>query len=464
MTWMNYSVIFIHGLVVTPFTLKQFGNIEYSFWILLQTLLSFSLLIDSGFGHTLSRTVSFFFGGAKKIPNSLKEFKNLKSEKGEPNYLMLNKLLGTSAKVYTIVALTTILIMGVIGPLILWNLLNMSDHSSELWLSIGLMLALSFISIQGVKWNSFMVGTLQVATQNQIQSAFGVFQLVTFLVILIFFPSIPLLLSVLIIKTLIGNLLRKNLVIKKLNESGDYYTRKKHFDKEIFSPLWRSTWRMGLSQWGSFFSKSGVSIVISQVQNPALMASFLFTNKILEFVQKIAQGPFNANIPAIYSNMAQKNFAEVKRIISGNVFLMSIIFLGGVAGFALFGNKLLDLLSIDKRIVPLGIYLVFCTRMFLYIHSLVHGTTYIATNTVPFYIPSIITGGLTVLGGFLILPHYDLMGVVWVQLIAFLLINAWQSTYLNLKLINWNFFHYCKDIIVIGSVKTLSSAKGFIKK
>jgi O-antigen/teichoic acid export membrane protein len=450
MNWLNNGVVFMHGIIVTPLTLKQFDNIEYSFWMLLQTLLAFSLLIDSGFGHTLGRTVSFIFGGATKIPNNIKEFKELKGSKGEPNYELLNRLLGTSARIYGIVSWSSVFLIGIVGTLMLWNLLELSNHNLEMWISFFVMLVLTYVSIQSVKWNSFMMGTQQVAIQFRIGTSLSFVQLIAFLLILLFAPNMVYLICVLVIKTMITFWIKKRLVIKKLNEKGNFYSRKRVFDKELFKPLWKSTWRLGISQWGSFFTKSGISIIISQVKDPALMASFLFTNRILDFIQKIAEGQFRANIPVVYSLMAEKNYKTIRNKISSSVFIMLFIFLAAFAGFGAFGNQLLAMLDIDKTILPMDIYLLFSATLILVSHSKLHGTVYVGTNSVPFYIPSIITGGLTVLLGFIVLPHYGLLGVVAVKFTLMILFNAWFSVYLNLNLLEWKVFQYIKDIFIIG--------------
>ena len=76
MSWTKELSVFAHGILVTPIILVKFTHQELSFWYLLQIMVSFGLLSEAGFAHTLQRAVAFFFAGAKKLPRNLEEYKN----------------------------------------------------------------------------------------------------------------------------------------------------------------------------------------------------------------------------------------------------------------------------------------------------------------------------------------------------------------------------------------------------
>ena len=462
LTWVSNSVILAHGIIVTPLTLKKFNDIEYSYWVMIQTLLAFSLLADSGFGHTLSRSVAFLFGGSKKLPHNLEDYKKVKPENDIPSYGSLWILLKTSTKIYNYLAIAVALIMGGAGVGILWNLLEMSGHQITLWIALILMVLLSLISIQSVKWNAFITGIQLVAIHTRISVASSILQLIAFLIILIFQPNIVYLLIFLMLKAIIEIIIRRKIVLNRFNLHLSEDEKMNIFDIQMFRSLWRSTWRLGISQWGSFFTSSGVSIIISQIKDPALMASFLFTNKIIGFIKTVAEAPFQANLPIVYSLMAKKDYRSIKQRVCSDLFMMIFLFIAGTVSFAILGNLLLGFLGIEKSIIPIPIYIVYTLMLLVSMHSRVHGTIYLTTNEMPFYIPSILTGGIVILFGFLVLPHYGLMGVVVVQLVATCLVNAWLAPYMVLKLLNWKWYNYVRDLLLMGSKHSLQRLAKFI--
>ena len=97
-------------------------------------------------------------------------------------------------------------------------------------------------------------------------------------------------------------------------------------------------------------------------------------------------------------------------------------------------------------------------------HALIHGTFYISTNDVPFLIPGLITGAVTIGVGYLVIPDYGLLGLVIVQFLANLACNFWFSTYLSLKLTRWPFLVYLNDVFIEGYKYWFNRISGYIKK
>src|SRR4030042_6818488 len=85
MSWTEQITVIVHGLVITSVILVKFDDLSYSYWLIVKALLDFALLADAGFGHTLERSVAFFYSGAKKLPKNIKDYENSEEHEGEPN-------------------------------------------------------------------------------------------------------------------------------------------------------------------------------------------------------------------------------------------------------------------------------------------------------------------------------------------------------------------------------------------
>jgi hypothetical protein len=450
MTWTKHFTIFAHGLLVTPLIIIIFSKDQISVWYLLQTLVGLGMLADAGFGYTLSRAVAFFCAGVDTLPSNKKEFQVKLENKGVMNVDKLASLFSTSYRIYLILSIIFILVFAPLGMAVMWNVMSLTGHQPALWAAYGLTVATTFVTLQTIKWSAYMSGTRRVAELTRFDTIIGVTRIIGFSVLLFFRTGVMALSLYLLIESMVRNLYLRSSVKGWFRSNGVKVKNKLYFDKGIFKSLWTATWRLGLTTWGNYFTVYGTSIIISQVSNTTLMANFLFTQKILGFVQRISEAPFSANVPVIYTYIARKQISEVKAEISRQLFLSISLMIAGFVFIGLFGNELLALLDVDIRFVTGWIFVIFALAIFLDSHATMQGTVYISTNHVPFLIPSLVSGTVMILAGFLILPVYGLLGLVSVKLLVGLGMNNWYSTYLSLKLLDWNFFNYLEDISYKG--------------
>jgi hypothetical protein len=281
MNWLNQSTAFIHGIFITSLVLIKFSDIDYSFWMLLKTLTAFGILAEAGLGRTVERSVSFFFAGVSKLPKNKKEYDESRGESGAPNLSQLAELLYTTKYIYLILSIVTILLLSTVGIAFLWNLFTQSGHDPQLWIAYILMIVQSLIILQGIKWKSFMTGTqhlVQLYTFNTIVSVIRIFG---FLFILLSGLGVMHLLIYLVVETLITYVYIRFFIVRWFRKQGITLKRTFKLNKEIFSSIWSVSWKSGLNTWGFFFTNRGVELIISQLKDTSLMASFLFTTSIL---------------------------------------------------------------------------------------------------------------------------------------------------------------------------------------
>ncbi len=450
MTWANNMTVFAHGLIVTPLIVILLTKDQISVWFLLQTMVGLGLLADAGFGFTLSRAVTFFCAGVEKLPSTREEYNEKLENLGEMNKEKLASLLSTAYRVYLIINIIFILVFTPLGIAVMWNVMSLAGHDISLWIAYGLTIMGTFVSLQTIKWSSYMTGTRRVAELTRFRTVMGLVKIIGFTLVLFLKTGVLGLSAYVFLDTVFSNIYLRNKVKNWFKAHNILVKNILFFDKEIFRSLWTATWRIGLTTWGHYFTTYGTSLIVAQVNNTALIANFLFTQKILTFIQRIAEAPFSANVPIIYTYMARKNVSEAKSEISKQLFLTILLMLSGFLFIWFFGNAILDLLNIDIRFVSGLIYFIFMLSVFLDSHATMQGTVYISTNHVPFLIPSLVSGALMVIFGFLVLPYYGLLGLVTVKLLVGLGINNWYSTYLSLRLLNWNFLDYLGDILFSG--------------
>ena len=452
MTWSSYFIQFGSGVFVLPLILSKFSEIDISFWFLIGTILGMAKLADSGFGPTLVRAVSYYKAGSETLPKNVEEYKKDVRTSSTPNFSGLSELLSTTNVIYTIVSSFLALILLTGGIMIVWNLISLAGHPFYLWFAYGMLVVNSFMTIQTIRWGSFMTGLNFVAEMNGFKSFIGAIKVLLFVILLLLDLKITYLIGVMLVESLVIFLYLRNYVHKWYHKNGIKLKKKWYFNKEIFKSIWPATWKTGGIFWGNYLTTSGNSIIIAQISDVKLIASFLFTQRILMFVRRVSEAPFWANLPIVYNLMAGKNIPLIKKKLSELIFLtlglliISLIFTGA------FGNSLLSILNIDTRLISTTIFTIMAVSLILEENATIHQGIYTSTNHVPFLIPALVTGVIILGGGFLVVNKFGLIGIILVQIIAQAMVNFWYPVWLSFKLVKWDLPSYLHDVIKNGSL------------
>ena len=449
MTYLSYIVTFGSAVFVLPLVLLKFNAIEISIWFLFATIMRLAALADSGFGATLIRATSYFYSGAKKIPKNIEEFrKKEQKENSSINISGITTLVQTSNVFYLAISIFATIIVLAVGSFVVNNLISKSQNQDELWIAFYLLTVTVFIRMQSVKWNSFLQGFDKVALQKQIETIFGSIRAIAFLVILFLNMHILQLVIADLFITLaifISTKVKVNSLFLKWNISN---TEKYKYDKEIMTSIFPSAWRFGAIQWGGYFINYGSSLIVSQLPDPKIIASFLVTQRIIFFARQLAQVPIYAKLPTIFHMMSKHQFKKLKEFTTQAIRIGLTILIVILIGIGIFGDLLLDIISVQTRLVSTGVFAIMAISIVLEYHHAVHAQIYMGSNHIPFLFPSLISGALILSIGFGVVETYGLMGIVLTQFFVQLSINNWYPVYLNLRLLDWKFGDYLKSVLL----------------
>lgn len=450
MTYLAYIVTFGNAVFILPLLLIKFDSVELSVWFLFSTIIGLAILADSGFGSTLVRVVSYFYSGAKKIPKNLDEFLNINREHNNGiNREAISKTIQLSNIIYLTISIFASTIIFFIGKLILENVISKSNSSKELWIAFYVLIITVFIKMQTIKWNSFLQGFNQVAKQKQIETAVGLMKLIAYIIILLAGLKIFALVIIDLILSIIALILTKLKVNQKFQKIKIIDTKKFKFNRELFFSIYPSIWRYGGVRWGAYFINYGNSIIVSQLPDPKIIASFLVTQRIIYFASQIAQVPVYARLPQIFQMLAKHDFERLKVFVAKSIFsgISVLAFILIMVGSL--GNLILDFMNIHNKLVSIDIFTIMAISIILEFHNTIHAQIYMGSNHIPFLFPTIISGILILAIGFSVVDVYGLMGIVLTQFLVQLSINNWYPVYLDLKLLNWRFKDYIFDLISV---------------
>jgi len=462
MSWASYFVQFGSVLFIFPLLIKVYTPLEQSFWWLLNTIIGMAMLADSGFGAVLLRGVAYFSTGADYLPRTREEFeKKQKFLTFQPNVDKLADLLTTTKRVYSYLNLVLVGMLITVGPLIIWNVMKLSQQRIDFWIAYLLLVPNCMLLIMAVRWRSFLRGLNFVAKEARINTNLGVVRTIGFIVLLSFGLSPVYLILCMLAESTAKYFILKNLVINWFRSNNKTIRNRNYFDKEIFKSLWTATWKEGLIQWGNYLLASGNSIIMAQISNAQLMADFLLTTRLLNIISSVSEITLFSNIPKIYAFAAKNDRHNMKITAAGYMFLGMAILVISCLFIILFGNEALAMLNKESQLVPMGILIIMVLTQILDSHSTFHAGIYISTNHVPFVLPSLISGVVILGGGFLVLPRFGLIGIIMMKFLVQLAFSNWYSMVLSLRLLKWPIKNYVWEFPVLGSKFIYSKIKSF---
>jgi len=447
MTWTSYLVKFGSALFVLPLVLLNFTEAEIAVWFLFMLILSMALIVDSGFGPTIIRATSYYYSGMKNIPKNIDEFENHNENSNEINFNGLSSLLNTFNIVYIFLGLLSVVILLLLGQYIVSNAIIMTNNIEILTYAFYIILFRSFLAIQFVKWSSFIQGIDRVANIKKAESISELFKILFMFISLTLGYGIFELMIIECMFTILILFYSKYYVKKWFLKNKKEYNIKYEFNNDLFNSIWPATWRFGTMQYGGFMTNNGTSIIVSQLNSPTLIASFLLTQKLIFFIRQVSQAPLYSNLPRIFQMMAKKDFNTLRPYCARGIIIglgMQFILLGILL---IFGYDILSFFNINATLAPFEIMLVMSISIMLELHHAYHAQIYMGSNHVPFLLPGLISGIAIVGLGFGVVDTYGLIGIVLIQFFVQLSLNNWYPVYLNLKLLNWKFMSYLKCLI-----------------
>jgi hypothetical protein len=448
MTWISSFVKFGNALFILPIVLLQFSEAEVSVWLLFNLIISLSLVADSGFGPTMIRAASYFYSGVDKVPHNIEQFKLRDPKTTGTNFNGLMILLNTYSSTYILLGFFSLIFLLTVGQFIVSNAINMVNPGNQLNIAYNVLVVRSLFWIQYIKWSSFIQGIDKVTDIKKAEAISETGKIIAMFIILLLGGRILELMLVDLLFSILIYFYSKYYVKKWFNRQGHNFISKLKFNGPLFKTLWPANWRFAGMQYGSFLTTNGTSVLVSQLNNPSLIASYLLTHKLILFIRQVSQTPLYANLPKIFQLMAKKNYKYLKSFCARNIVLGMGIQLTLLIGLLSFSEPIMSFFDIKTSLAPSSVMIIMALSIMLELHHGFHAQIYMGSNHVPFLLPGIVSG-IFILGiGYNVISVYGLIGLVLTQFLVQLSFNNWYPVYLNLKLLNWEFGDYMKALLL----------------
>lgn len=404
------SVIF-----VLPLVLSSFNSLEISIWLLISTVTSFASILSARLQITFMRVVSFAFAGAKNFTPITNHGK--KRGKGKPNWQGIQDIFATLSKTFYYVAFLTALIV-VFG--LFFSIHNLVDGLSTEHVLIITIVGISTLFTQNfIKYNVFLMGFNEIALINRWNTFFGITGIIGTLIIISLGGGLVVIIAwqmfIPVISAIRDNLLFNSYLRKRdISNNGN-------FNKEILyavkEPLWKGlighASQMGMVQF------SGVIFTI--YGNPAAVASYLFSLRILTTIAEFSQVPFRSKQPYYSMLRSEGNIQLLVKVFQNRIAISLATYSVLVIAVFLFNEYLLRLIDTKILFVSNDIWLLMGLLYGIERANVLYFAVLASANKIVMYIEQVLATVCALLLIFITIKNYGLTALilaVWIPRIV----------------------------------------------
>ncbi|WP_233983180.1 O-unit flippase-like protein [Pectobacterium versatile] len=418
----------LYGILVLPFILTVLNPSEVAYWMLLLTLTGFSAVLDFGFSPTITRAVSYAFNGS----TSLKiEGYEISTSVSEPNWLLIGKILKTSQRIYLILSLVSILVIGGGGSLYILNFFSgkVIKHDILTWF---LFLIGYFLNIYYLYTIPILMGIGKIYHANKINIIIRMSWLVIGVVGVLFFKSVLAFAISQLIGVVLGRVYGVFLINKSIHKSVVMY------DKDITSALIPNSWRMGVVSLATYIINKSSVIIGGVYLSSQALAGFTVSIQILGVISTFSQTYFNLKIPHFAALRILGDTEKIKKFYCKTILLSLFVFLFLSIFVVLYGPVFLDKIGARTVFPEKGILLLVFIFGFLELNHTLAATFITTKNTVPFLKSAILSGFFILLGIFIMIDFTanNILVLIVVPGVVQLCYNNWKWPLLVFKDLN----------------------------
>lgn len=342
-----------------PIVLTRLSIEEANVWFLFATFTTIGQAIQFGFSTTFVRFIAYSFSGVsiKNFASIKENFKNYKEIQKDDKEL--SKILTVLKRVFVILSVGYFIILIILGTWALYDPISLIEDSLAFdgWLAWWLVVINSAICVYLGVYQIYLNGINQVSLIQKITATGNIGGIILILIVSV---TTPTLLNIVIVQQLILliNFIIFRIVALRVNNRYLKSLQKYPFDRKVFSLVWDSAWKSGVTTIIANTVKHISGVLVAQWFAPSISASFLLTKRLFEILETFTMITFQAKIPTIASLRGKSDFKALLPLLKRVLILSYGVFIAGYIGLITIGE---DVITYIKGNVQLGsIDLIIC--------------------------------------------------------------------------------------------------------
>ena len=153
--------------------------------------------------------------------------------------------------------------------------------------------------------------------------------------------------------------------------------------------------KVGLTQLGAFAINKSAVLIGSVYLSLEAVACYGITLQVMDVLTRCATVPYRSFIPKLAQARAEDNKAELRRYYKISALsILGTFIVGSIAWIGL-GDWALQVIGSETSFVPLGMLVAMLVIRYLEDNHAMSAGFIMADNKIPFFIPSLVSGGVT---------------------------------------------------------------------
>ena len=363
-SWFSTIVILFSSLIAIPIVITKLSVEEINVWFLFASVVSLSQGVLFGFNGTFVRFIAYSYNGVK-----INEFRNIKHKKESShlntiNKIELSRIFFLMKKIYIFLSFVFFIILLLIGFFTLNKPIESLAFQNDGWIALSIVVVSTTTTLTLGYYQVFLEGINKVALVQRTLGIVNLFGLIFILGVLFIYPT---LISIVLIYQLVSISASFSIIYfaKKEFKELNIQNSKDKFDKDLFQLVWESAWKSGITTIIANIVKHISAILVAQLFTSGQSASFLFTKRLFDVMERFTMTTFQARIPVIAKYRGRGDFKTLMPFLRQTQYISYSIFLSGYCILLFWGKDILSLIKSNVELGSFSLIMLFSFATFL---------------------------------------------------------------------------------------------------
>ncbi len=380
------------GIIFLPFILYKMSAETVGIWNVFLTISALVLLLDFGFQPSFARNISYIFSGATNLK---KEGVEVVDYDREVDYGLLRTTIHAMQVFYRWMALATLVLFATFGTAYIYLLLSKySGNKTDVLVAWVLLIGISCYNLYTMYYEALLTGKGYIKRKQQI----NIIGKLSYILVGVTLVYLGFGLTAIVSSQLLDILIRRTLY-KQVFFTKEMRAKLAVAEEQEMKPVLRAiipnATKMGLTNLGGFIITRSSILIGSALLPLADMAAYGITFQVIDVLGRCAMIVYISYIPKLAQYRVQGYFAGLRRIYGYSVLFLVLTFVAGGAVILLLGDWALDIIHSDTHFMAFNMTLVLLIVQMLESNHIVASGFILADNKTPFFIPSLVSAGAT---------------------------------------------------------------------
>ncbi|MDH6373272.1 O-antigen/teichoic acid export membrane protein [Paenibacillus sp. PastF-3] len=447
----NYIGVFLtlgSNFLLLPFIIYFLDENSLGLWYIFLSIGGLVVLFDFGFNPTLARNVAYCWSGSKELSKVDVVF----SEKSEPNFVLLNRVIKTSKIIYLLISLIALILLLTIGTFYITQISHEVEGSDHIiaWLIYCIAL---FLNLYYGYYSTFLRGVGAIKEINIAIILSRILQILISIILLFLNFGIIAVATAYLANGVIFRLISKYFFYKF---QGIGETLKSDANKvnnlaiiDTFKLIWHNAWRDGLVSLSNYLSNQATILISSMYLSLSETGMYSISIQLVTAIAAISGALYTSYQPSLQAAYVNHNTKKSKELMSMAMTIYILTFWIGIVGLIAIGIPLISFIQGSTNI-NIKITIAISVYIFLLRHHSFYASFISNTNKVPYVKSFVISSVVGILVATICISYFNLgiWGLIFAQILVQAVYNNWKWPHSVMRELNTNIYEmFCLSFL-----------------